>query len=105
MAQSQHFTFDAPAGSYIGTLILSALLTVITAGLAYPWALCMKQRWITNHTYIDGRKLKFIGSGGGLIGQWIKWWFLCLITVGIYSLWIPGALAKWIVLHTDYEGT
>jgi len=103
MAKSQHFTFDGGAATYIGTAIGAVLLTVFTLGIAFPWALCMKQRWITKHTLIDGRRLKFIAHGGGLIGLWLKWFFLLIITFGIYSLWLGPNLQRWIVEHTDYE--
>lgn len=104
MAKSQHFTFDGGAGTYIGTAIGAFFLTLFTLGFGYPWALCMKQRWIAKHTIIDGRRCRFIAHGGGLIGLWIKWLLLLFVTAGIYSFWIAPNLQKWIVEHTDYEG-
>lgn len=103
MAKSLHFRFDGGAGSYLGIAIGAFLLTFFTAGIAYPWALCMIQSWKTKHTTIDGQRLKFTGSGGGLIGLWIKWFLLMIITLGIYSFWIAPELQKWIVEHTDFE--
>lgn len=95
------FTFDGGAASYIGTLLASWLLTAITLGIAYPWALVMRQRWITSHTLVAGRRLRFTGSGIGLIGQWIKWLLLSIITLGIYLLWVNPRIQRWIAEHTE----
>lgn len=102
MSKSLHFTFDGGVATYYGTAILAFFITICTFGIAFPWALCMKQRWIAKHTLIDGRRLKFIAHGGSLIGLWIKWLILCIITIGIYSFWIGPNLQKWIVEHTDF---
>ena len=91
--------FDGGAASYFGVGIGAALLTVLTFGIATPWAICMRYRWRAQHTLINGQRVRFTGSGGGLIGQWIKWWFLTIITFGIYSFWVTPRLQKWIVEH------
>ena len=62
MGKSKNFIFDGGAATYFGTGILAFLITAFTAGLGYPWALCLFQRWKAKHTYIDGRKLKFTGG-------------------------------------------
>ena len=46
----------------IGINILQALLIMITLGFGAPWAICMKERWIAEHTYIDGQQLVFDGK-------------------------------------------
>ena len=84
----------------IGISILQILLTVITLGLAYPWAVCMKERWIAKHTIIDGKQLVFDGTGVQLIGKYLLWWFLTLITFGIYSFWLNIKMKQWVVKHT-----
>ena len=91
--------FDGGAASYLGVGIGAFLLTVLTFGIATPWAICMRYRWRAQHTLINGQRVLFTGSGGGLFGQWIKWWLLCLITFGIYSFWVTARLQKWIVEH------
>jgi uncharacterized membrane protein YjgN (DUF898 family) len=96
------FTFDGGAGSYVGVGILSLLLTVVTFGLATPWAAVMRLRWQTEHTLLGGRRLRFTGSGGGLFGQWIKWFFLTLVTLGIYSFWVTPRFVKWTVEHQSF---
>ena len=72
----------------IGISILQILLTVCTLGIAFPWAVCLKESWIAKHTVIDGRQLYFDGNGGQLFGNYIKWLLLTIITLGIYAFWL-----------------
>ena len=102
MPSSKNFLFGGGAGSYILTALISWFITLISFGLAYPWALCMFHKWRTEHTIINGKRLKFNGTGFSLIFLWIKWWFLSLITFGFYILWVIPSLNKWVVEHTDY---
>ncbi len=78
------------------------IITLFTLGIALPWAICIKQGWVVSNTIVDGRRLKFDGTGLGLFGNWIKWWFFSLITLGIYSLWLPIKLEQWKVEHTHF---
>ena len=94
--------FDGNTFQRIGWRILTYLLTVITLGIAYPWAMCMMERWEIKHTVINGRRLKFTGHGGQLFGKYILWAFLCVITLGIYSIWFGLGMKKWVVSHTVY---
>lgn len=84
----------------VGINLLQAFLTGITLGLAAPWAVCMKERWIARHTVIDGHQLVFDGTGGQLFGNYIKWFLLTIITFGIYGFWLSIKMKQWIVKHT-----
>jgi len=95
--------FDGGLLQLIGWTLLGGLITVITIGICYPWALCMIYGWKINHTVIEGKRLKFHGKAIGLFGNWIKWILLCIITLGIYSFWVGIALEKWKVKNTDFE--
>ena len=103
MAKSKNFEFDGGAGTYLGISILAFLVSVLTLGIAYPYALVLKQRWRAKHTYVRGYRLKFTGTGLGLFGNWIKWLFLCIVTLGIYSFWVAPRVTKWVVEHTDFD--
>lgn len=98
----RRFQFDGGAGSFLAVGILSFLLTVCTLGLGTPWAVVMRYRWRTEHTIIDGRRLRFTGSGIGLFGHWIKWWLLCVVTLGVYLFWVVPRLTKWITENQDF---
>ena len=94
--------FDGKLLQLIGYQLLAAFLSAITLGICLPWGMCMLYEWETKHTVINGRRLRFTGTGGQLFGTWIKWFLLCIITLGIYSFWVAIALKKWQVKHTVF---
>lgn len=95
--------FDGGLLTFIGVIILGAIITSITFGICYPWALCLVYGWKINHTVIEGRRLKFNGTAIGLFGNWIKWFLLTVITLGIYGLWLHIKLEQWKVKNTSFE--
>lgn len=105
MGRSRSFTFDGGAATYVGTAILGFLITVLTLGICYPFALVLRQRWRCKHTYIDGRRLVFLGTAMGLFGNWLKWLLLSIVTLGIYLLRVGPRLQKWVVENTDFDPT
>jgi uncharacterized membrane protein YjgN (DUF898 family) len=102
MAKQTRFTFDGGAGTYLGTAILGALVTIFTLGICYPFALVLTQRWKAKHTFIDGQQLVFTGSAVGLFGHWIKWFLLSVITIGIYLFWVGPRLQRWVTVNTEF---
>ena len=95
--------FDGGLLTFIGVIILGAIITSITFGICYPWALCLVYGWKINHTVIEGSRLKFNGTAIGLFGNWIKWFLLTVITLGIYGLWLHIKLEQWKVKNTSFE--
>ncbi|MBR2704579.1 MAG: DUF898 family protein [Clostridia bacterium] len=95
--------FDGGLFGYIGWGILAGLLIVLTLGLGTTWAICMMYRYQFRHTAYNGHRLKFKGSGLGLLGNIIKWTFFTVITLGIYGLFVPVKKAKWIISNLYYE--
>ena len=87
----------------IGIGILQAILIAITLGLGTPWAVCMKEKWMAEHTIIDGKQVTFDGNGGQLFGLYIKWFLLTIITLGIYSFWLSIKMKQWVVSHTHLK--
>ena len=94
--------FDGGFFSLIGWTIIGVIITVFTLGICFPWALCMQYSWKTNHTVIEGRRLKFNGSAVNLFGNWIIWLLLSFITFGIYGFWVGIALEKWKVKNITF---
>ena len=84
----------------IGIGILQGLIIIFTLGIGAPWAICIGERWNAKHTIIDGRQLRFDGTGGQLFGNYIKWFLLTIITLGIYSFWLSIKMREWVVKHT-----
>lgn len=96
------YYFDGGLLELIGWRILGGLLVLFTFGIATPWAVTMIYRYEADHTVLDGRRLRFTGTGAGLFGQWIKWFLLTVITFGIYGFWVQIALKKWQVKHLQF---
>ena len=95
--------FDGGLAQQIGYTLLGWLVTICTLGICYPWAFTMLYRWEAKHTVIEGRRLEFTGTAGGLFGQWIKWLLLSIITLGIYSFWVNIKLKNWRTQHTRFQ--
>ena len=95
--------FDGKLIQLIGWRLLGGILTAVTFGICFPWAMCMIYSWETKHTVINGKRLSFDGTGIQLFGTWMKWLALCIITLGIYSFWVAIDLKKWQTKHTYFR--
>ena len=103
LSSSEKSYFDGALLQLIGWNLLGVLVTLVTLGICYPWALVMVYGWRINHTVIEGKRLKFNGTAISLFGNWIKWLIFCIITIGIYSFWVGIALEKWKVKNTSFD--
>lgn len=92
--------FDGGLLQYIGWSILGALVTVLTLGICYPWAVQTVYSWEQRHKVYCKKRLTFDGRAVGLFGTWIVCLLLSVITLGIYTLWVPIRIQKWKVKHT-----
>lgn len=92
--------FDGGLLQLIGWKILGNILTVMSFGIAYPWAVCFIKKWEAKHTVINSRRLIFTGTGGGLFVKYIIWWLLSIVTLGIYLFFLPIKMEKRIASHT-----
>ncbi len=86
----------------IGISIASFFIVAFTFGIATPWAVVIRQKWIVNNTIIEGQQLYFDGTGLQLFATWIKWLLLIIITFGIYSFWVTIKLQDWKTKHTHF---
>lgn len=103
LPQSTESYFDGGVFQRLGWKILGALVTGMTFGICYPFAVCWLYDWEAKHTVIDGRRLKFTGTAGGLFGTWILCLLLSFVTCGIYALYIPIKLRRWREGNTFFE--
>ena len=99
---SEKSYFDGGLLQLVGWTVMGWLITVFTLGICFPWAYTMIYRWETEHTVINGRRLKFDGTAIQLFGLWIKWFILTIITLGIYGFWVDISLKKWRSSHTSF---
>lgn len=95
--------FDGGVFQRLGWKILGYLVTGFTLGICYPFAVNWMYSWEARHTVIDGRRLKFTGSAGGLFGTWILCLLLTFVTFGIYYFWVPLKIRKWREANTFFE--
>jgi uncharacterized membrane protein YjgN (DUF898 family) len=96
--------FDGTILGFLGVRLGTALFALCTLGLGLPWSLVWWERWVTSHTVIQGHRLRFLGTGGGLFWRWIKLEFFTIITIGIYGLWAWRYIQRWKVEHTEFVG-
>ncbi|WP_261807052.1 YjgN family protein [Lapidilactobacillus luobeiensis] len=94
--------FDGGLLQFIGWTLLGGLVTAVTLGICYPWALTMIYGWRINHTVVDGHRMHFDGTAVELFGQWLKWLVLSIITLGIYGFWVNIKLIDWKTRHTFF---
>lgn len=99
----QNSEFDGGVLELIGINIVAFLISALTLGIATPWAVTLKHSWIKKHTIINGRRLKFTGTGGSLFFNYIKWWFLTVITLGIYGFWLEIKMEEWKAENTTFD--
>ena len=79
--------------------------SLFTLGIAYPFLVCIKEKWLKSHTFVNGRQLEFDGNGAQLIGKYIIWLLLSFVTFGIYaSLRLPLNMQRWKTKHTHVKG-
>lgn len=95
------FEFNVSVSSYFWMSLKNTLLTIITLGLYYTWAICAYQRWKAENITLDGKKLQFVGTGGKLFFHLLKMNLLTFITCGIYRYWAVPKTEKWFVEHTN----
>ncbi len=97
-------SFDGTGLQLLGHSLLASIVILCTCGIAAPWMICRIYRWRTDHTVINGKRLRFTGTGASLLGHWILWEILTAITCGIYGYFLYIAMKKWLLSHTYIEG-
>lgn len=95
--------FTGSVLGYIGYSLLISFVTLISFGIAYPFIFVVFLRWQLKHTYVEGKQLRFIGSGSSLFVNYIVWFLLTFITLGIYGLWVPVKFLRWKTENTVFE--
>ena len=95
--------FDGGLIELIGWKLLAFIITLVTLGFAWPWAKCMIYSYQIKHTVYNGKRLKFVGTGGDLFVNNFKWVLLSIITFGIYAFFIPVKKTKWVISNIYFE--
>ena len=99
---SKECTFDGTGGEIFGLYLLTGFVSLITLGLAFPWAYCKLTKWQYEHTIVRGRRLTFTGTAMQIFGRWCLWALLTVVTGGIFSYFQVYFLNKWALSHICY---
>lgn len=86
-----------------GIRLLTAFLTIITLGFAWPAMHCMYLRWYYSNSVIGGFRLKFTGRGIGLFGRYLLWTLLTIVTLTIFGLWVPIKYNEWVLSNVEID--
>lgn len=95
-------TFTGGVLSFLFYSLLAFLAVTFTFSLALPWVYAAFHRWLAAHTTIDGRPLRFDGTGSELFWHFLLWLVLTVLTFGIYGFWLYIRLTAWRVSHTHF---
>lgn len=95
--------FDGNSFEYYGYVYLGGLFTALSLGFAFPWIMCLIQKWDIGHQVINNKRLRFNGTGSGFFGEYIIIVLLSIITCGIYSPWGMVRMLKYITRNTEFE--
>lgn len=88
--------------SFLFYALLAFLAVTFTFSLALPWVYAAFHRWLARNTYIEGRQLRFDGTGGELFWKYLLWLVLTIVTFGIYGFWLYIKVTAWRVAHTHF---
>lgn len=99
-ASSGVSVFEGTVMDYFLKRLGWSVFTLVTLGFGVPWVICWHQKWISENTVIDGRRLGFSGRGQDLFGPFLFWILLSVVTLGLYLIWLPVVLKRWITART-----
>ncbi len=95
--------FDGDVTGFLATRIAALLITLLTLGFGFPYALVLVKRWDARHTLLGGQRLVFTGRADDLLPQWMRWWPLVVLTVGVYGFAVFPRVIRWVWDNTDYH--
>lgn len=78
---------------------------IFTFGIAFPWLLKRRIRWIINNVSINGQRLNFDCSENSIVKKYFIWLLLAIVTFGIYGIWIENKILKWSVSNSKISKT
>ena len=93
--------FSGSGGQYFTTVLIHLfVLSGITFGLYAPWAWVKIFRLKASHTTLNGKEVRFIGTGGQLLVLSLVQGILTLLTLGLYGPWAICKFFEWKAQNT-----
>lgn len=101
------FSFRGRVHEYMKIWFLGILLTVLTAGIYYPFFENARRKFLVAHSYFGNRHFTYDGTGGGLFQIYAKTLgFTLLILAGVIGMSAGpeglSSITKWP--HDDWQG-
>lgn len=90
--------FNGDTLSNIFYTVLALIIRVATLDILAPVVICLRLKWKAEHTYINGRRMVFIGQISDLFVKNIIWVLLSIVTLGIF---VPFKLLKTAQWETE----
>jgi uncharacterized membrane protein YjgN (DUF898 family) len=90
------FGQDGSSWRYMMISVLWGLATVVTLGIAAPWAWVAQQRYLMTHTLLGDRRFSFAARGSALVGEWL----IVFVTMGVGYIWYAVVRFRYFVLST-----
>ena len=93
--------------SFFGRFLVKWVVTLgnlFSLGLAGPWLICFRQKYMCSHTYINGNRQRFDGKGRELCKKYYLWYFISIVTLGVYYPIMNLKIYAWFTEHTHFEG-
>jgi uncharacterized membrane protein YjgN (DUF898 family) len=98
--------FQGSGGELLVTVLVGALLSVLTLYIYVPWFICKLSRYLANNTTLGPTRrgelrLEFTGTGGELFVTYLVGALLTVVTFGIYTPWFICKVLKFGANNTS----
>ncbi len=87
---------------YIVAFLIGAFVTVISLGLAHPWAKFRNHKILMNATMYGGLPFVYEGRVGDYYKMYLKLWLLLPLTLGLYYAWFSAAKTRYDFANTKF---
>lgn len=94
--ERSYFNGDKLSNAFFAVLLL--IFRVASLDILTPIVICSRLQWQAEHTYINGRRMVFVGKVSDLFVKNIFWILLSILTFGIF---IPFKLLKTAQWETE----
>lgn len=102
--RSIRFGLSRVRREYIISFFIGTVASVLTLGLALPWARLRNHKILTEATMYGGVPFKFEGQLRDYYIIHLKALVLIPLTLGIYYAWFSSELTRYNFKHTKFDG-
>lgn len=98
------FKFTGEGGKFFCLFFVQGLLTFITFGIYYPWAIKNILAYFADNLTLDGKKFKFDGDGADMFSLFLVQYLLIGITCGLYTPVAELQIRKYLLEKLSLDG-